>query len=277
MLKQVAVPRFRRPEYTGENRCLPCTGFNLVIVLGVSVGIGFWVHSVGGLLVGVLGLVLIYERGYVVPGTPILTRRFLPDSILAWFEHDDSGAAVPSAENEMATDSTTQFDPEGFLRNAGVLTSCPNQDDLCLDEGFRRKWHTAMDEPAGSIQTGVETLFPTSVSEPVDIEFRGETVVARISETTVAQWPSRAAAVADIAGGSVLAETDPNWEDRDFSDRTRLLGGLRLWLDRCSVCDGRLEFGKEVVESCCRSHTVFAVTCIDCGARLLEAPLPEDE
>lgn len=275
MLERNVTPRLRRPEYTGDNRCLPCTGLNLLIVLGASVLLQYWGEHVIGLIVGVLGLVLIYARGYVVPGTPALTRRYLPASILAWFEHDEVPAGQP-AETDGSTASSNQFNPEGALRDAGALRSCPNRDDLCLDEGFRRKWHAAMNDAVGDVQTGVESLIPESVNAPITVEFRGETVVARVSETTIAQWPSRAAVVADIAGGSVLAETDAEWDDRDFANRTQLLGGLRLWLDRCSVCDGRLELGEEVVESCCRSIPVFAMTCTDCGARILEAPLPED-
>jgi hypothetical protein len=277
MLEWNATPRFRRPEYTGENRCLPCTGLNLLIVICASGLLQYWGEPVVGLFVGGLGLFLIYARGYVVPGTPTLTRRFLPASLLAWFEHDEmpAGAEQP-VERDQSTDSGDQFDPEGSLRDAGALRTCPNRDDLCLDEVFRRKWNAAMNDAVGDVQSGVENLIPEPVNAPITVEFRGETVVARVSETTVAQWPSRAAVVADIAGGAVLAETDADWDDRDFADRTRLLGGLRLWLDRCSVCDGRLELGEEVVESCCRSVPVFAMTCTDCGARILEAPLPEE-
>lgn len=40
-----------------------------------------------------------------------------------------------------------------------------------------------------------------------------------------------------------------------------LLAGLRLFLDTCPVCEGPLAFGKETVESCCRSVDVVAVDC----------------
>ncbi|MUV60179.1 hypothetical protein [Halobacterium sp. CBA1126] len=51
---------------------------------------------------------------------------------------------------------------------------------------------------------------------------------------------------------------------------------MRLWLDRCSVCDGRVELGEETVESCCRSVQVVAASCTSCGERIFEAPLPEE-
>jgi hypothetical protein len=48
------------------------------------------------------------------------------------------------------------------------------------------------------------------------------------------------------------------------------LSGLRLFVETCPVCDGRVSIGEETVESCCRSYDVVAVACDDCDARLLE-------
>lgn len=171
MLARRGVAALRRPEYTGENRCLPCTALNILLVAAVGLAIGGWLAPAAGIAVVTVGLGLIYLRGYVVPGTPVLTQRFLLDSVLAYFEHGVTESTTPTSEED------SEFDP-------------------------------------------------------VHVDFRGEAVVTRVSGTTIAEWPSRAAFVADVVGAAALAEFDSGWTNRDFAERAQLLGGLRLWLDR---------------------------------------------
>jgi len=78
------VDDLRQPEYTGENRCEPCTVLNLVIaaVLGSVIARK---SRLGGLLAVGISVALIYLRGYLVPGTPALTKRYLPPEVLRWF------------------------------------------------------------------------------------------------------------------------------------------------------------------------------------------------
>jgi hypothetical protein len=266
-----AVAALRRPEYTGENRCLPCTVLNLALVVAGSAGIGVWLAPAVGVGVGVLGGALVYVRGYLVPGTPALTQRLLPDDVLAYFEHGDPATGDGGRVNERGT-----FDPEAALLDAGALTPCQDRDDLCLDSLFRTEWRSEMAVAADDVDAAVDHLLPASFDKPATIEYRGEAVVARVDDATVAEWPSRAAFVADAAGAVVLSDADAGWADRGFAERTRLLAGLRLWLDRCSVCDGHVELGEDTVESCCRSVEVVAASCTACGARIFEAPLPEE-
>ena len=70
-----------------------------------------------------------------------------------------------------------------------------------------------------------------------------------------------AALLADSAAATLLAGRDSEWESRLPAERGQLLAGLRLFLDTCPVCGGPLAFGKETVESCCRSVDVVAVDC----------------
>ncbi|MFB6126051.1 MAG: hypothetical protein ABEJ79_01950 [Halolamina sp.] len=69
-------PRLRRPEYTGRNRCWPCTTVNVAFVVGVAAGaVALGVVGVAvATAVAAVGLALVVLRGYVVPGTP----RFAP-------------------------------------------------------------------------------------------------------------------------------------------------------------------------------------------------------
>lgn len=87
------IDRLRQPEYTGSNRCLPCTATNVVIAAVMSVVVGvIWATMVGGLwwVVGgslfALSLLAIWLRGYLVPGTPQFTKRYFPDWLLAKFD-----------------------------------------------------------------------------------------------------------------------------------------------------------------------------------------------
>ena len=72
----------RQPEYTGENRCWPCTTVNSLIALGVAAVVGAGVFTladatlalVATLTVLALSAVSIWLRGYLVPGTPGLPQ-----------------------------------------------------------------------------------------------------------------------------------------------------------------------------------------------------------
>ncbi len=263
------VAELRRPEYTGENRCLPCTFLNLALVAVAGLALVVWVAPAVGVALVVLGTALVYARGYVIPGTPTLTERYLPDRVLAYFEHG-------GPTNATSPPSRSDFDPERALVTTGALVPCADGDDLCLDRSFRTDWRSVMPDAADDVDGVLDYMLPTSFDDPATVEFRGATVVARVENTSVAEWPSRAAFVADAAGAVALADADPAWDDHGFAQRTQLLAGLRLWLDRCSVCDGRVELGEETVESCCRSVPVVAASCTSCGARIFEAPLPEE-
>lgn len=75
---------FREPEYTGENRCVPCTVVNValaVVLTVVSAALG----PVVALAVFVGSIASVYYRGYLVPGTPELTKRYLPERVLTLF------------------------------------------------------------------------------------------------------------------------------------------------------------------------------------------------
>jgi len=43
----------KHPEYTGENRCLPCTGVNILIAAGLGVILAYISPFVGGVAVAV--------------------------------------------------------------------------------------------------------------------------------------------------------------------------------------------------------------------------------
>lgn len=93
------IDRLRRPEYTGENRCTPCTVLNVVIaaaLVGVAAVVtfssaGLAAATVVGTAIAVVSGATIYLRGYLVPGTPRLTEIVLPARVRKWFEKRPSG------------------------------------------------------------------------------------------------------------------------------------------------------------------------------------------
>ncbi|WP_423751715.1 hypothetical protein [Salinirarus marinus] len=251
------VDSIRQPEYTGANRCLPCTVTNLAIAAVISVVVGAFVPP-AGLVLFVVAVAAVYLRGYLVPGTPAFTRRYLPDRLLAVFE---KGSLSPDL---------AALDVETFLVDAGVVVE--TADDLDLDSDFEAAWYDRM-RGLDDGETDVDELAVLAGLPPEEfrIDWHGDAFVALLGQERVGQWESRAAFVADVAAARELAARSPAWADAPLAYRSRVLGALRLFLERCPTCDGEVELAQEVVQSCCRNYDVVAANCVDCGARLLEA------
>jgi len=282
--------RFRQPEYTGENRCIPCTGVNVAIAAVLSVVVGI-VAPPAGVAVFVLSVLAIYLRGYLVPGTPTFTKRYFPDWLLAKFDKAPAGygvepgvdgdgleATAESESSEQGADDDSilsvgdRMTPEQALREANIVEPCADTDDLCLVEDARTEWHERMAEiedgsrrhqVARMLGADSETLAVTT-GEPTDH------VVVRIEGRLAARWESEAALIADLAGSAMLASRLEVWDDLSVDKQSQFAGGLRAFLETCPTCGGAISIDAETVESCCRSYEVYAITCDDCGARLLE-------
>ena len=281
------IDRLKQPEYTGENRCVPCTAVNLVIAGLLAVGVWAvlaaagirpaWVAPSLAAASFLLSVAAIYLRGYLVPGTPWFTKTYFPDWLLRAFEKEpatESSAGVAVAGGaRTGGHAVGEFDVEAVLHDAGAVEECADADDLCLVPAFREAWRSAV-EAVRSAEGG-----PRERADALDadlvVEERGEVLVARADGAIAGQWESEAAFIADVAAAGVLAERYPGWGDLDLRERGAVLGGLRLFVERCPSCDGPVTFGEEVVESCCRFADVVAVTCEDCGARLFETEVDE--
>ncbi len=270
------LDRVRQPEYTGENRCVPCTAVNAVIAIGVAAAVGYAVTTVTGALVGTtvggmaftLSVAAIYLRGYLVPGTPTLTKRYLPERVLAWFDKAETGGtATVNADRDA---DAPDIDVEVELVDAGVLEE-KDHGDLGLTPtfaaDFREQVERERDEDAD--REAVAAIVGID-AENLAFEEYGSAFVAHAEGQTVGRWESRAAFLADVAAGRVLPDYYDGWDDTGPAGRGQLLAGLRLFVERCPACDGQVRFGQEVVESCCRTVDVVAVTCEDCHSRLFE-------
>lgn len=293
--------RYRQPEYTGENRCLPCTVANVTITGVLSLAIGYaWGKTVGqfawlmATMVFVVGLTAVWLRGYLVPGTPELTKQYFPDWLLGRFASgrtlrptpDGSDAAVESEVANQKDDATSDADdvapdPEevnvdAILLSASVVAPCEQQDDLCLDDRFRTGWYDRM-QSIHDEATERDDLARELDVDPTTIEFEDheDAFVARTDDRHLGQWESRAALVADLAAARELSEWVEDWDTQAVTVRSQLLSGLRIFLETCPDCEGQVVTGTETVESCCTSRDIVAASCEDCGARLLEIQAPE--
>jgi hypothetical protein len=273
MRRSQTLSRWKRPEYTGTNRCLPCTAVNValaaVFAISSAVIVATTVSVSAASLVGISvfggSLLVIYFNGYLVPGTPALTKRYLPRWLLAAFGKD------PFAR----LDGT--FDPDETLRTVGVVIE--GREDLQLLPVFKNAWRTAIDDIGTADMSTEAEIIQRIVSlsgfnaDGIEIIDDPEAFRVWYGEELIANWESRAACIADLAAADILPEYDSWWQERPLAMQAELLGALRLFLDRCPVCHGAVTLSLEVVSSCCSDYNVVATTCDGCNARLFEAEL----
>jgi hypothetical protein len=257
----------RKPEYTGENRCVPCTVTNVAIAGVLTLGVSAVATPLVGAAVLGVSLGAIYLRGYLVPGTPELTKRYFPDWLLALFDKDPR-ARRPAVPVDADADGLTA---ETLLLELGVIVEDETGADVVLEPDFAAAWYDRMDAMSDDRTDRDELAALLDVdADSLELTRHGDAVTARMDGVWIGQWESRAAFVADLAADRELAARYDGWTDLEMRVRSEVLGGLRLLLDDCPTCGGAVDLRQDVVESCCRTYDVLAVECQDCGARLLE-------
>jgi hypothetical protein len=267
--------RFKQPEYIGENRCVPCTVVNTIIAAVGSVIAGialaqFVTVAVGAgvsLTIFSLSLLAVYLRGYLVPGTPTLTKRYLPVWVLDLF------GKAPDTAGEQVAD--TDIDPEEELLDAAALEPCEDHDDLCLTDEFREAWYDEIDRVNTERDASRERFLALLGLDDAEVTFteHGAAFQAFADGTVVGRWESEAAYLADLGAARALERRYDRWARLSVEARGQLLNGLRLFIDTCPACGGTPTFGTDTVESCCTTQEVAAVACEECDARLFESPM----
>jgi hypothetical protein len=293
-MKIEPIKGLHQPEYTGENRCEPCTVFN-VILAGLFSSTIARKSRVGGYVAFLLSLGLIYLRGYLVPGTPDLTKRYLPPKVLRWFgkeprletrsglgRQSESGRNADESSSETSTadplEETEDIDLHDYLLAEGILEPCEDRDDLCLVSEFRTDWDDKIAELADKDLEAAEAGSVLGVerdAEEFEIEQYGDAWTLVADSRTLGQWPSQGALLADVGAASVLDTWSTQWGTLAPAQRGQILNGLRLFLEECPGGTGSVSMGKETVESCCSSHEVITISCDETGDRLFEVPLSE--
>jgi hypothetical protein len=298
-----AIERVRQPEYTGENRCLPCTVVNVLVAAVAAVLLSVVLTPLVGLVGFAVGVGLVYLRGYLVPGTPQFTETYFPPWLLRLFgkepiEAVDTGvggtgsAVATGRDRDRTTDATpgaaTPSGSDGETGTAAVVETptgpeavddplvaagVVNAAGATLTQAFGAAWldRTADVEAAGVDPADVAAAFGASEAR----EAGAESFVLDGSKSV--RWGSHAALVADVAAAALLAERLPEWETYDRDRRQSVLLGLRLGLDRCPLCDGDVSRTQERVDPCCQKpHLVADAVCSSCGAALADAAVVDD-
>lgn len=248
----------RRPKYTGDNRCLPCTLLNLCIggVLAAIIAIA-WTPLLG-VVVFAVSSITIYFRGYLVPGTPVITKRYFPTWVLRLF-------GTESVSSDRSVQGSTAGPVDDQLFTSRVLTR--DGAEATITPEFRTDW---TDRTAAVTEREVELT-------DLQMMFDAETVTRHGDQSFVidgnksVRWGSNAALVADIAAADLLRERLPGWATTSPDRRQSILRGLRLCLDVCPTCDGSLAVDEQRVDPCCdRPHLVAQSVCVDCSAVLAD-------
>ena len=262
--------RLSKPEYTGDNRCVPCTVVNLVIsaaltaavvaVLSLATKTAYAVA--GGAVFLCVAVAAVWLRGYLVPGTPTLTKRYLPERVLSLF-----GKAEMN-ETETKGGEGPAVDVEETLLSAGALRHSEEGDDLVLTEEFGSEWREAIREV--DRDPDADDVLAEIGFDPSDdrVEMYDGAVAVR-DRAGLVRWPSGVALRVDLAGARVLADRLPEWSEYRPARRATLLRGLRIFLEECPD-GGRVEMSHEAVESCCSVHDVVVLSCSESGERLVE-------
>lgn len=270
--------RVRKPAYTGENRCVPCTIVNVTVALVASAFAALVAVPLAA-AVFVLSLAVIYLRGYLVPGTPALTERYLPDRVLSVFDAHSIEETRRDGESwdtveKLERQRENAVDPEQFLVDGGAVGPCEHEDDLCLTDEFAR----LVDHQSAS--SGVEPIDRETMAGLFDAEPGTITVLEREYPALeigrrVRKWPSEAALVTDIVTNNALRELTDRWLDVPPGQRLGILESLRSFHETCPRCSGEISLSEGTVESCCRTYDVLSIGCVECEEPLLEFD-PED-
>lgn len=266
------VDRIRRPEYTGENRCLLCTAVNVAFAVALGAGVTLAADPLAGAVATTVSLAAVWLRGYLVPGTPELTKRYLPERVLALFGKASAASASASASAAGLSESAA-VDPQSYLLAAGVLTETDDGSDLTYAPWFASAWRSALDaaRETGDV-AAVTRLADVDAADESDlsVEERGNAVFAAVDGERVGNWVSRPALLADVAADRVLRANDDGWTDLPQPARSEVLGGLRLFVEECPACGGEVTVGEETVASCCTTRDVVVGRCEGCEARIFE-------
>lgn len=255
----------RRPEYTGTNRCWPCTAVN-ALALGVVTFVIALRNPLMGLGVLSLGGIGILLRGYVVPYTPTFAPRLIesvPGGDRLFSTHVESRPAGGIGDENASGEAVLSA-----LSEEGVLVG---DEALSLSDDVASDWHESMRELANSSTDDLATAVREASTTPVQTRLVEDDGSAWIVLTDEAEslasetWLSRPVAIADVAAVRILTD-----HDIDPQTASNAAAPLRLFLEACPDCGGDLV--ETTGEDCCGgfgpSGPTPVLACADCAQRL---------
>lgn len=256
------LARLEQPAYTGANRCLPCTAVNVAIAIALAAGLAIAGSTVAGALAFGVCLALIRLRGYLVPGTPGITRRYFPDRVLERFGKPT--ADTPTIETVSPDELAT------VLTAADVATA--DEGAIRLAPSFRTRWNDRLSSADVADPSAAEVGSMLGAAESTQV---GETAFVLDGRTRV-RWESTAALAADIAAAADIRTRIDGWDALAVDERRDLLTGLRLLRDGCPICREQVPTTAERLEHCCRRPRVgIRSVCEECDRPVVERTLSE--
>lgn len=254
------IARLEQPAYTGDNRCLPCTVVNVAIAVALAAGIGVVTRVPAGVIALGFFLLLIRFRGYLIPKTPELTRRYLPARVLERF------GKSPSEAPTIETVSPDELAP--LLTAADVATE--DGAGIRLTPSFRTRWNERLgDDTEPSTDDVGSMLDADEIRRLEDASFV-------LEGRKQVRWESTAALAADVAAAAELRRRIDGWDDLAIDERRDLLTGLRLLRERCPACGDAVATTGETLEHCCRRPRVgIRAVCEGCDRPLVERVVAE--
>ncbi len=261
------LERIRRPEYTGNDRCWPCTIANGAVLALVAGGLVLLGRRATAAVVTAVGVAAIGLRGYLLPYTPRFAPRLVAALPVDPIDRDEPDS-LSDAEVPVGTadgDAPTGDEVVAALLEAGVVV--PRGEEFLLEESFRADWRREMQALAGRNLEGLaavaDDLTPPAVEARPRRDWGRSSVVLDGPAGLVSL--SEAVAVAELAAARAL-------ESR-VDESVRLAAGrpLRSLLERCPLCDGELAVTQS---ACCGEVTPIGETppeklvCPDCDVRL---------
>ncbi|WP_121742109.1 hypothetical protein [Natronorubrum halophilum] len=257
-----ALSRLEQPEYTGENRCRPCTVVNVAIALALAVVIGGAGSALAGAIALGAFLTIIALRGYLIPGTPALTRRYLPERVLE--------AVGKSAASGPTIETLTPVELTRVLTAAGVASDRGGA--VRLTSAFRTRWNERLSSDGADDPDAVAVGSALGVDE---IERVGDASFELEGRRQV-RWESTAALAADVAAATELRSRLDGWDALGADERRDALTGLRLLRADCPVCGGPISSTVERLEHCCRQPRVAVrATCEACDRPVVDLVVSE--
>lgn len=268
----VLLDRLRQPEHTGENRCQPCTVVNVVIAAAVA-GVLALVAVEAGVVVFALSVLVIYLRGYLVPYTPTLTAKYLPEPVLRALGKEPEPASADRAWRaieKLEREREANVVVDRFLLNAGAVEHADTESgDLRLTDRLKERVDTRLAE-LGEEPVTTERIAALFDADPAEVSRKDREYPAYEVGIRIRKWPSDAALKADIATDAALTESTDRWGTVPVEQRMEMRALLRTCRTDCPMCGGDLIETSETVESCCVDVDRYAFRCEVCGVHLAE-------
>ena len=237
--RSTGLDRLRRPEYTGENRCLPCTAVNAVGVAAVALLLGRRRRALGA-FAALVGAAAIWLRGYVVPGTP----RFAPRLVAPLPVDFDAAHRTEADSGSLTADpgEDGEIDPEAVMETlVAVDALVVDGETLRLADPFR----TALDERVAELRAADGAELAERAAAVAGADVAGEVHDGRVLlDGRRDAWLSRPVALAETAFAELLREREV-----DEAVAREAARPLRAFLETCPACDGPVR--ETTLRNCC--------------------------